>query len=700
MKKTALLMVFLANFFIAVSANSLEIAASAVPAARATVADVNVLRHQGATAVEVCHAQCDAINHTAEGELDLVSLNKLGAGLPDVAVSSMYELGFKEGHAFEGLSSSHEFSVFFPVVFDTAVDSGVVKVRYKTSSLANTIANMRIEINDHAATNINLSADAVVDGIDIPVTKGDIGVGYIKVTFKASILPSDNRCFDERALSLYYLQILPQTRLELNGISTATNTIRGAWSVLPKFVRVGVPETITPSTMKVILQVAKELRDSGKQLGFVKLPHDADVVVAERDLLVKMSATKPEAIAPTAKGDSNLILIHTDKVKRVIGVTDVASKGDLSMLTPGWRRIALGQGYKDTTPSNLEPVDIKTMQLREFGVDDHVRYISRTTEWGVFAGTPVVPGNLRIKALHLNVIAPPPERKESRVLIFVYLNNVLQEVRPLEDTGKPQMLTYILPDHDQWIGRNYVRIVAQRAAPSEKCTDAVASYPIQLLGDSYLEFEDSVVEPRIFNDLRSYFAKGFDLFVSPDVLKNEQLGLLSVILSDNDYDLTKMRFILLDEKTPFAPERPFMIFGRPSLHLDDMPIKFDQQQIQVVNDKKRVLLEVDNLTGVTMSQLVKHHGFSGLWVSPSDGADLNLQEYFLEQGDASFADDNNEMLNIVTKQMNRASIEYPKHETFMSKLGHYRFWIIAIGWMLLALSLVAVYRKVRSHQKH
>lgn len=700
MKKIALWGMFFASFFIAALSSAIEATASAVPAAPTASADINVLRHQGAPSITICHAQCDSNQRNAEGELDLLTLSKLGEGLPDSAVSSMYELGFKDGHAFEGLGSSHEFTVYFPVVFDVGVNSGVVKVRYKTSSLANTISNMRIEINDHAAANVHLPTEPVVDGIDIPVSKGDIGVGHIKVTFKVSILPSDNRCYDERALSLYFLQILPQTRLELKGIDTAANTLRGAWSVLPKNVKIGVPEHITPSTMKVILQTAMELSHAGKNLEFVRLPHDADVVIAEREVLSKWAATMPEATAVSAQGESNLVLIHHNKTKRTIGITDAASTGDLAMLTPGWRRLAIGQQYKDTTPSNLEQLDRTTMQLSEFGVDDHVRYISRTTEWGLFAGLPTVPGNMRLKALHLNVIAPPADHKENRVLIFVYLNNVLQEVRPLDDSGKPQMLTFILPDYSQWAGRNYIRIVAQRSAPKEKCEDAVASTPIQLLGDSSLEFESTVVEPRIFNDLHTYFAKGFDLYVSPGELKNEQLGLLAVVLSDQQYDLSKIRFVVLDGKMPFNPDRPFMIFGRPPLLLDEMPIRFDRGQIQVINDKNRVLLNVDNLTGVTMAQLVKHRGFSGLWMAPSWDSKLNIKEYFLEQGDASFADSNGELLNIITKQMNRASIVYPKYETFLSNVGHYRFWIIAIGWMLLALVLVALYRKVRSHQKH
>lgn len=700
MKKIAWLGMFFAGIFYVALSSAIETTASAVPAAPTASADINALRNRGASSITTCHAQCDSKKRNEEGELDLLALKKLGEGLPDLAVTSMYELGFKDGHAFEGLSSSHEFTVYFPVPYDVSVDSGVMKVRYKTSSLANTISNMRVEINDHAATNIHLLTEPVVDGIDIPLSKDDIKVGHIKVTFKASILPGDNRCYDERALSLYFLQILPQTRLELSGIDTAANTLRGAWSVLPKTVKIGVPENITPSVMKVILQTAAELSHAGKAIEYVRLPHDADVVIAEREALAKWSATMPEATAISAQGESNLVLIHRNKTRRSIGVTDAASAGDLAMLAPGWRKVALGQNYKDTTPSNTEQPNSATMQMGQFGVDDHVRYISRTTEWALFTGLPTVPGNMRLKSLHLNMVVPPADRKESRVLIFVYLNGVLQEVKPLDDSGKPQMLTFNLPSYSQWLGRNYIRIVAQRSAPKGKCEDAVASFPIQLLGDSYLEFESVVVEPRIFNDLDAYFAKGFDLFVSPGELKNEQLGLLATVLSNQEYDLSKIRFVILDGKTPFNPDRPFMIFGRPPLLLDEMPIRFDRDQIQVIDDKKRVLLNVDNLTGVTIAQLVKHRGFSGLWLAPSLDSNLNVKEYFLEQGNVSFANNGGEILNINTKQMNRASVVYPKFETFLSKVGHYRFWIIAIGWMLLALFLVAVYRKVRAHQKH
>jgi len=54
----------------------------------------------------------------AEPQLDVVGLKKLGAGLPDIAVTSLYEMGFIQGSVFEGASSEHEFTVFYPLPVD------------------------------------------------------------------------------------------------------------------------------------------------------------------------------------------------------------------------------------------------------------------------------------------------------------------------------------------------------------------------------------------------------------------------------------------------------------------------------------------------------------------------------------------------------------------------------------------------------
>lgn len=160
----------------------------------------------------------EAVVH-AEPLMDVTSLKKLGSGLPDIAVTSLYEMGFTQGNVFEGASSEHEFSVFFPLPVDSAPQAGVVKLRYKTSALTGTVPEIRVEINDHTVQSIPLSLDPTLSGLDIPISMEDIKVGYVKLTVRASVMPLDVRCFDERLFALHYIHILPETRVELSGLT-------------------------------------------------------------------------------------------------------------------------------------------------------------------------------------------------------------------------------------------------------------------------------------------------------------------------------------------------------------------------------------------------------------------------------------------------------------------------------------------------
>ncbi len=638
----------------------------------------------------------------AEPQMKVEDVRKLGTGLPDIAVTSLYEMGFTQGHVFEGASSEHEFTVFFPMTVDTSPESGIIKLRYKTSELTGTVPSLRVAINDHTAYSTPLALEPTVSGLDIPISPEDLKVGHIKLTVRVSMMPSDVRCFDERIYALHYLHILPETRIELAGVKDVVPTLRGLWSVLPKDITLSMQKNPSPELMKVVLQAATHLRMSGKTIKFVNLPEMGNMVVADRATLTEWLGSIPGVHKDDLKPESNIAVINHSfgKASNFIVLTEAASERDLQLLSRDWRKITLAGDYIDLTPAGVDNHTSRTFTLEEMGVKDAPHTIIRTAEWQFFAGLPQVPGNMRIKALHLNVVAPPSkDRMDERLLLFVYVNNILQEVKPIENTGATQSFTFNIANYSQWVGRNYIKIKAQRFAPRD-CMNSLASYPMQITRDSTIEFEHFEIEPRIFNDLHPYFADGFDLYLDPSYFVPERLILLTTALSDQKYDLANLKVIGYDGSTPFQPTRPFMIYGRQKIALDDMTVRFDRGPIEVQTDDKRVLLAVKDLPGISIAQVVKHNGFGGLWIAPT--ADTNyseIKEYFLEQGDTSFADPSGEVLNMKTRQMNRAKVTYPEFVDFFTKLGRYRFWLVAMGWMVLGLVLVMIYRHTLQHQK-
>ncbi len=638
----------------------------------------------------------------AEPQMDVGNLQKLGDGLPDFAVTSLYEMGFTQGNVFEGASSDHEFTVFFSLPIDTDVKSGVIKLRYKTSALVGTFPHLLVAVNDHPPQSTPLAIEPTVSGMDIPISPEELKKGYVKLTVRAAIMPSDVRCFDENAFTLHYIQILPETRVELTGYPTHADSLRGTWSFLPKNVTMSVPEKLTPEVMKVILQAASHLRMTGRTVEFVKLPQVGNIAVAERSELARWLASVPGVSTGSFHTDSNIAVISrkTKGLPNIIVFTEAASDRDMQLLSRDWRKVTLGGEYIDQTPSGVDKRTSRTFTLGEMGLNDNPHTLVRASEWKFYAGLPQVPGNMRIKALHINVVAPPSkDRMEERLLLYVYVNGILQEVQPVENTGKTQSITFNIANYSQWVGRNYVKILAQRFAPRD-CLNSLASYQMQITRDSTIEFEHFDVNPRIFNDLHPYFADGFDIYLDPEYFSPEYMGLLTTVLSDQKYNLENIKIISHDVKVPFKPTGPFIIYGRHGIALDDATVRFDRGPIEVQADDKRVLLAVKNLPGITIAQLVRHNGFGGLWLTPAeDHTTFDIKELFLEEGDTSFADKSGEVLNMKTRQMNRAKIGYPVFLDFFDKLGRYRFWIVALGWMSLALGLVMVYRRILQHQK-
>lgn len=367
------------------------------------------------------------VKEHAEPQMDVAAVRKLGAGMADIAMTSLFEMGFTQGNVFEGANSEHEFTVFFPLPVDALAQTGIIKLRYKTSALTGTVPNMRVEVNDHTVHSTPLAITPTISGLDIPINPEDLKSGHVKLTVKASIMPADVRCFDERTFALHYLQILPETRVELAGLTASNNTsLRGMWSLLPKNVSMSIPQKLTPEIMKVILQTASQLRVAGKEVNFVQLPKIGHLVVAERTELTQWLNSVPGVTQADFKSDSNIAVVHSSSkdYSNIIVLTEAASERDLQLLARDWRKVTLAGEYIDETPAGQNTATHRSFTLGEMGIIDEPKTITRTAEWKFFAGLPQVPGDMRIKSLHINVVAPPSkDRMDERLLLFVYVNS-------------------------------------------------------------------------------------------------------------------------------------------------------------------------------------------------------------------------------------------------------------------------------------
>ncbi len=142
-----------------------------------------------------------------------------------------------------------------------------------------------------------------------------------------------------------------------------------------------------------------------------------------------------------------------------------------------------------------------------------------------------------------------------------------------------------------------------------------------------------------------------------------------------------------------------MLLGDADLTVGDAGVRFDRGRIQVLNRKQETLLDVDRLPYLTISQLVRAGPSHGLWILAKTGAPAPLDRpIVLENNAVAFSDAKGVLLTLNPDYWEVSHIDYPEYQQWFDHLGRYRFWLLALGWLLLTLLLVHLYGKARQHR--
>ncbi len=294
-----------------------------------------------------------------------------------------------------------------------------------------------------------------------------------------------------------------------------------------------------------------------------------------------------------------------------------------------------------------------------------------------------------------------PSDTEVPLLLQVYLNGVLQKVAALPNDGEPNHVTVHLSRNDIAPGFNLIRIVAQRTPDEGNCRSLPPAYPIQITSNSYLVSSRMVKEPREFRDLGAWFASGVDIYVSNADSKSitGSLELLSTLISHNGYtfDAGKVHFYSKDKT--ISPKNPFIAIGDVSMELEKSGVQFDKGRIRIVDDKGEVLLDVDRLPRVTISQLVRTDDTYGLWIMSKGDINLaNDRKLLLDNDSVAFINEDGLLLSLDPDQKTVSTVDYPDHKSWFDRLGRYSFWFWALLWLMLTLVVVHLYSKSRQHR--
>lgn len=606
---------------------------------------------------------------------------------------TLADIGHRQGHFFEGAYGVHSKDFFFPLPRGASLRQGSLRVHFRASPLLNAASSLRFAINGKPSRLLSLENREQATFIDIPLDQEAMQRDALQLTVKAVLSHGENRCFDERRLALHFVQILPQTAVTIE-LDPATN-LAAAWTSLPAQVTVGVPQTNSPSVTAALLQTAVLLHGMGRQVSFTASTQTADVMVGSE---AELSRRYPGALPQGLDKDGALALTHDIAGKPLILVTDRLLASPLASQPLHLAGLLRGNQYRHgqavSPAKNREVVDLIAAGLGE------TQYVSRNIEWSIDLAAPLTPADKRLQRLVVNIVSAP-QPKEGQQLLQVFLNGILQEVRPLDRDGKPHTLRFDLETSAQRTGINNLRIAVQRTDVQGDCQGVLSAFPVQLLPGTRIDLIDADIKPASFNDLRAHFAKGVDIYLTPDSQANllRELQMAASVFANLGLDVTEDRVHFLKAGEAFKPQHPFVLIGR-GVALEKAGVHLERGRVKVLDGNNQPLLDLDHLPGVGLAQLVSQSGKLGLsLLTPAGGPLPASGKLHLDRDNVAFITEQGVALTLDSREPAISKIAYPDYSDWLDWFAQHRFWVIALGWMLIGATMVGLYRKIRAHGK-
>jgi hypothetical protein len=613
-----------------------------------------------------------------------------GARQMEVA-TSLAQLGYRNGIQFDGVQSVHDVEVFFPVPKDVNIQSGRVRLHYRSSALLHKQSNVRVYVNriPLVASNLNSDGDQV---LEIPVRKQDLMTkdGLIRLGVKVSMLFSDDRCLDERINGGYfYLQ--PESSLSIT-VRDEASSLRGAWDLLPREVKVSLPMgTVTPEIFSAAWSLNEMLVGEGKKVSFVRIPEIGDIVIA------------PDAQIQAALGQSvagsNVALANAGEGRNVIVLSAPFDVTPFYLLSAKWRVLSSSSHYQvfPLEKAKAESEDKYRLMLNDMGLNTDTRQVDRIVEWHFMYSSDKMPSGYAAQSVELDVTSTPGSA-EHPVMFYVYYNDVLQSASRLENDGKPHRISVAIPKEGA-TRRNAIRLVTQREYIEGDCHGDMPRFPVQIMPTSHmLVARHSIPTPKEFYELGMYFRDGFDTYLPVSYLQQPDrvLNMLTRLVIDQSMTVDTKRVSFYESNATLKPTNPFLVLGRPQIELDYQPVRFDKGHIKLLGENETTLLDVDRLPDLAIAQIVKADDAIGLWLAPGqEGAALPDNTFQFDHDDVAFVDSTGVLLNLDSRNPGSTRVYYPEQRTLMQWIDAHRYWLLFAAWAVLVAGVIFLFRRTR-----
>lgn len=632
---------------------------------------------------------------------------------------TLEDMGFKKGILFEGATTNHANTFFFPAPLDSHITSGTLRLLFRASPGLNPLANLRVAINGIPYQQVNLPDDVAMHELDVLLPAMAFKGGLVKVDIRATLPVTDNRCFDARMNDIF-LHILPQTSLAISYRPVDTS-IRDAWRMLPQQVTLSLSEgALSKEQFASTLAVMSMLMDNGKQVKITRLPEIGDIVIApklaiERMMDQKLLKNDKGEIAKGMTGAldhvSNLALVRFANRSAIV-LTDPYDVQPMYLLDDTWKMIAAGDRYRVYRPDNLsahsqlpaggDKEGYYSLPLSSLGLNTDAKFLTREVSWHTVINPYSLPLGTQPDFLNINIIAPVHWKEDPSYEMYVFLNGVLVKSARLKDTGLKQQFTVDMPSEYQK-QFNDIRVVVQHDIKEGDCLGVMPFDYVQITPDSALVVKRaSDAAPVKFSDMSRYFQSGFDTYMDNAYLsKPEQaLYLMARMAADFPLIVDHSRLHFMNAGATLQPEHPFVAVGHFTLGEGvDAPVRFDEGHVKIVAPNGESYFDISQLPKVTVAEIIKSPAAYGLWIIPSDSTDQAIEGRLeLAEDDIAFIDNHGVIKTLDSSEPSIAQVYYPDVEDWFDVLGKYRFWLMVLLWFLLTMVVVYLYRMSRNNK--
>jgi len=631
---------------------------------------------------------------------------------------SLKDMGFTKGVMFEG-ADVHATTFFFPAPMDSHISHGTFRLLFRATSNLHQMANVRVSVNDIPYKQVSMPRDAAMHELDVLLPAAAFKGELVKVTIHAGLPVTENRCFDERLTDIF-MHIMPESSLTI-AYHPVEESIRDAWRMLPQNVVLSLPVgRLSEDQFASALSIMSLLMDEGKQVRVARLPEIGDIVVASKLAIEGMlnggqlKTDKGDVVTDMGKAldhVSNLSLVRFPS-RAAIVLTDPYDVQPIYLLDDTWEVLAAGDHYRVFRPDNIRSRGgllgsdgedgYFSVPLSKLGLDSESKYLKREVSWQTMINPFELPLGTRPDFLTLSVVAPVRWEKDPSYEMYVFLNDVLVKSTRLANTGLKQQFTVDLPEEYQK-QFNEIRVVIQHDVEDGNCFGPMPYDYVQLMPDSALVVKQtSGGAPTKFSDLSRYFLSGFDTYLQDSYLDQPEQVLQLIARFAADFPLvvdhSKLHFMKMGEL--LQPEGPFVAVGRFALGDNvEAPVRFDRGHVKILSPNGETYFDVNQLSGVTIAEIVKASASYGLWVRPSDRSDEPVRERLeLAEDDVAFIDSEGVIKTMDSSEPSIAQVYYPDVEDWFDVLGKYRFWLMVLLWFLLTMVVVYLYRMSRANK--